>query len=125
MAFVPDPDRKLAVGDKAIFFATETDGKLVVQPRRRDGGRLGPADVTPAPPDCAPGPKRRGCSAASPGTVARSQLAEGEGVPALPERRLSRRACLGWRVFAPAKGQAGAARFVDGQIARPQPNRPA
>ena len=28
MAFGPAPDRKLAVGDNAIFFATEVDGKL-------------------------------------------------------------------------------------------------
>jgi hypothetical protein len=29
MSFAPAPDRKLAVGDKAIFFATDTDGTLV------------------------------------------------------------------------------------------------
>ncbi|MFO1210878.1 MAG: hypothetical protein U1E40_16945 [Amaricoccus sp.] len=29
LAFAADPDRKLAVGDKAFFFATETGGKLV------------------------------------------------------------------------------------------------
>ena len=28
MAFGPAPDRKLSVGDKVFFFATEDDGKL-------------------------------------------------------------------------------------------------
>ena len=31
LAFAPDPGRKLAVGDKAFFFATETDGKLTAR----------------------------------------------------------------------------------------------
>ena len=43
MAFAPDPDRKLAVGDKAIFSATETDGKLVA-------GRAGVMEDGSAPP---------------------------------------------------------------------------
>jgi hypothetical protein len=38
------------------------------------------------------------------------------GVLQQPGRIQSARDCLGWRVFAPAKGQAGAGRFVDGQI---------
>ena len=43
MAFAPAPDRKLAVGDKAIFFATETDGKLTA-------GRAGVMEDGSAPP---------------------------------------------------------------------------
>ena len=31
LAFAADPNRKLAVGDKAFFFATETDGKLTAR----------------------------------------------------------------------------------------------
>ncbi len=42
-AFAPDPDRTLAVGDKAIFFATETDGKMVA-------GRAGVMEDGSAPP---------------------------------------------------------------------------
>ena len=43
LSFAPDPDRKLAVGDKAIFFATDTDGKLV-------SGRAGVMEDGSAPP---------------------------------------------------------------------------
>ena len=43
LSFAPAPDRKLAVGDNAVFFATETDGKLV-------SGRAGVmADGSPPP----------------------------------------------------------------------------
>ncbi len=43
LSFAPDPDRKLSVGDNAMFFVTETDGKLV-------SGRAGVmADGTPPP----------------------------------------------------------------------------
>jgi hypothetical protein len=38
------------------------------------------------------------------------------GVVQQAERLQSARACLGWRTIAPAKGQAGAGRFVAGQI---------
>ena len=43
LAFAPDPARKLAVGDKAIFFATDTDGTLV-------SGRAGVMEDGTAPP---------------------------------------------------------------------------
>ncbi len=43
LSFAPAPDRKLAVGDNAVFFATETEGKLV-------SGRAGVMEDGSLPP---------------------------------------------------------------------------
>ncbi len=59
MAFAPAPDRKLAVGDKAVFFATDGAGKLST-------GRAGVMDDG----ELQPAVRRAQCAAAQVGAVA-------------------------------------------------------
>ena len=71
-----------------------------------------------------PGPKRRQSCGLSAGPVARGKLAQGERLPAETDGAVIVPRLPGRALYRACHGQAGAARFVDGQIARaPAPAR--